>query len=156
ELVVAGGRKLLLVADPGATLTRSIGTEAIITVRDDNTKLDIYDLALRNAPNGPDGFGLIIPAGAGSPTVGLTRVTVADNPGGGISVAGGALIVHRSAITGNAGGGVTITNALFEMTNNIIANNGTSMSTFGGVSLAQISLGGTHQLDFNTITANRG
>src|SRR5262249_36591789 len=106
-VTVDNGRGVTFLAEPGAKLTRTTGTRAIVTGRDNGTSLTLYDLSIGNAPNNPSGIGIVIPAAAGAPTVALVRVTVANNPGGGISASGGSLTVSQSTISGNAGGGIS-------------------------------------------------
>ena len=154
-VTVNGGRTVTFLADAGAVLTRSSGT-AIVTVSDNSTNLSIFDLALNNAPNNAGGYGLVVPTASGAPSVKLTRVTVLNDPGGGISVSGGSLTVTQSTIATNTGGGISINNAQFAITNSVVASNGAGASGVGGVKIDGITTTGTHQFDFNTITANLG
>lgn len=155
-VAVNSARNVTFLAAPGAVLTRSTGAGAIITVSDDNTNLQVFDLSIKNAPNNPSGFGLAIPSASGAPSVSLTRVTLSNNPGGGISASGGTLTVTQSKISVNAGGGISILGAQFTITNNFIVGNGSGGSFYGGIQLNNISSAGTHKIDFNTITANTG
>lgn len=126
-VTVDAGQQVTIVADPNAALTSSSGS-AILTVRDDGTSLAVYDLTIRDGPN-PGGIGVLIPTGGGAPTLRLHRVTVANNPGGGLSVDGGSPTV----------------------TNSFIHHNGTSSSAVGGISLRST---GTVTVEFNTIVDN--
>jgi hypothetical protein len=92
---------------------------------------------------------------SGSPTLRLRRVTV-DNNSVGLAAAECALTIERSTISGNVRGGVSISGGTFTLTNNVIASNGSGTSTFGGVSIGQISSGAPLRFDFNTVTANVG
>jgi hypothetical protein len=156
-VAVGSGRHVTFLADPGAVLTRSSGTGAIVTVSDDATSLTVYDLAISNAPNNASGIGVVIPSAAGSPSVALVRATVSSNPGGGISASGGTLSVTQSKIINNSGGGLLISSAQFTIVNNFIAGNGGSAptNTVGGVDFSIVSSAG-NQFDFNTVTANSG
>ncbi len=156
-VTVDNGRVVTFLADPGAKLTRTTGTGAIVTVRDDGTSLTIFDLSISDAPNSPSGIGIVIPTAAGAPTVTLTRATVTNNPGGGISASGGSLSVSQSTLSGNAGGGIAVTGAgaTFAITNNYIFRNGDQdMGTFGGVNLG-VATAGTSRFEFNTVVDNR-
>jgi len=96
-VTVERGRTVTFLADPNALLTSGSGG-AILTVRDDNTSLTVYDLAISNAPNNANGFGLVIQAG-GAPSVSLVHTTLDNNPGGGISAAGGSPSASRRSRT---------------------------------------------------------
>jgi parallel beta helix pectate lyase-like protein len=175
-VVVKAGRHVTFLADPGAKLTRTQGNGAIVTVQDDGTSLSIYDLTITNAPNAPSGIGCVLPAGGGAPTLALTRVKLANNPGGALSATGGTVMISQSMITGNqgggvsttggsttisrskiisnSGGGISVTNGAFDITNNFVADNGgdsASGSTFGGLSL---TANGSNRLEFNTVAYN--
>jgi len=133
-VTVNNGRIVTFLADPDAKLTRTRGNGAILTVQDSGTSLSVYDLSISDAPNSPSGIGCVIPIASGAPNLKLTRVKVMHNPGGGISISG----------------------AQFNITNSIIAANGSESSALGGVQINNITVGGAHTLDFNTITANFG
>ena len=158
-VTIDNGRVVTFLADPGAKLTRGSGSGAILTVRDDRTSLNVYDLAISDAPNNMNGFGVLVQSG-GTPSVSLTRVTIANNPGGGISVSGGILTLAQSVVRLNAragvgaAGGVAVTSAQYHLTNNVIADNGSPVSLFGGVQLFQVATAGIHVFDFNTVAQN--
>ncbi|MBX3157752.1 MAG: right-handed parallel beta-helix repeat-containing protein [Deltaproteobacteria bacterium] len=176
-VTISNGRKVTFLADANATLTRTVGNGAIVTVRDDASELTVFDLSISNAPNNPSGVGLVIPAAAGAPKVRLTRTKVANNPGGGvsasggtftisqstisgnsgggISASGGTLTIAQSTVSGNAGGGISISGSSFDITNSFITSNGSGTSIFGGVKIDAIPAAGSGRLDFNTIAANQ-
>lgn len=88
----------------------------------------------------------------------IEQSTIVGNVGG-VGVAAAAdcvLTIERSTIGGNTGGGVNISGGTFVLTNNMIVANGSPTSTFGGVSIGQISSGTPLRFDFNTVTANGG
>jgi hypothetical protein len=152
-VTVEGGRQVSFLAEPGAKLTRGSGG-AIVTVKDTGTSLRVFDLAISDAPNNVSGYGVLVPAGSGTPSVSLTRVTLQNNPGGGISVAGGTLNVSQSTVSGNAGGGISVAGATFDITNNFIFRNGNATTaTVGGVSIAPVA-GSASSFSFNTIVDN--
>lgn len=153
-VTVDNGRVVTFLGDPDAQLSRTSGAGAIVTVRGDGTSLTIYDLSISNAPNNPSGIGMVIPAAAGAPTVTLSRATVTNNPGGGISASGGTLTVSQSTILLNSGGGVSITSAQFDITNTVIARNGGAGSSYGGLFLSQAN-SGTRRFEFNTVAQNQ-
>jgi hypothetical protein len=135
-VTIDSGRSVTLLADPGAKLTRSSGG-AILTVRDDNTTLGIYDLTVADAPN-PGGIGLLVPPSSGNPKISLVRATLDNNPGGGLSVAGGTLTIAQSTISGNQGGGIVVSGAALTISRSVISANssgGIQMTTESVVSL---------------------
>jgi Right handed beta helix region len=154
-VTVDKGRQVTFLSDAGAKLTRGTGG-AILTVKDDGTSLSVYDLAISDAPNNASGYGVLVAAGSGAPAVRLVRVTLQNNPAGGISVAGGALTVTQSTVSGNQGGGISVTGGAFDINNSfIVGNGGADMITgsdFGGLSL---SAGvGANRLERNTVAYN--
>lgn len=152
---IAGGRQVTFLADAGAKLTRTNGVGAIITVQDSGTSLAVYDLSISNAPNNPSGVGLVISAAGGPPAVSLTRVTIANNPGGGISASGGTLTVTQSTLKGNTGGGINVgSGAVFVIVGNVFFNNGSSASTIGGVTILTTQ-SAMNRLEFNTFNKNQ-
>jgi hypothetical protein len=62
----------------------------------------------------------------------------------------------RSFVVNNPGGGILSSSGEFDFTNSIITGNGNATTTFGGVSIDQVPMGGTHNFRFNTVTANTG
>jgi hypothetical protein len=154
-VTIDNGRVVTFLADPGAKLVRTNGTGAIVTVRDDGTSLAVYDLSISDAPNNPSGIGIVVPAGAGAPTVTLVRAKLTNNPGGGISASGGELRLSQCTVSGNGGGGISISGAQFDITNNFIAKNGSAGSIFGGVRIDGIVGAGTRRFEFNTVAQNQ-
>lgn len=152
-VIVDSGRMVTFLADPGAKLKHSSG-EPILTVRGDGTSLQVYDLSLSEAPNSANGFGLLVPAGAGSPTVSLTRVTIANDPAQGISVSGGTLRISQSIISSNTGGGIAITNATFAVIGNVFFNNGNDTSTTGGLFINSTQ-SAANRVEFNSFSRNK-
>jgi hypothetical protein len=134
-VAVSGGQSVTFLADPSAELTRSSGTGAILTVGGDGTVLAIYDLAISNAPNNSSGFGVLIPTGSGAPSVALTRVTVSNNPAGGVSASSGTVSVTQSTISGNTGGGISASSGSLTISQSTISSNGTGTASSGGISV---------------------
>jgi hypothetical protein len=153
---ISGGRLVTFLADPGAKLTRSSGSGAIVSVQGSGTSLSVYDLSISDAPNNASGLGCVIPPASGSPTLSLTRVSLTNNPGGGVAAAGGTLVMSQATVRGNTGGGISISGAQFDITNSFIVENGGPLSSVGGLDISQIGSAGSHRLDFNTITGNTG
>jgi hypothetical protein len=112
-------------------LTRTAGNGPIVTVQDDGTSLSVYDLSISNAPNGLSGVGCLIPAGAGSPALLLTRATITNNPGGGVSISGGTFVI--------------VANKFF--------NNGSYTSVIGGISIGTTT-NAIDRLEFNSFALN--
>lgn len=152
-VLVNGGRSVTFLGDPGAELTRSVGSGAIVTVQDDRTSLSIYELSISNAPNSASGIGCLIPTGAGAPTLSLTRVSITNNPGGGISSSLGAVTVAQSTISGNQGGGISIANGIFIVVGNVFFNNGGNTTLVGGISIGTAA-NSANRLDFNSFALN--
>jgi hypothetical protein len=145
-VTIQSARVVTFLADPGAKLTRSAGG-AIVTVRDDGTSLAIYDLAISDAPNSASGFGLVIPTASGTPAVSLNRVTLSNNPGGGISASGGTLTMSRSTVSG-------IGNGAFAIVGNVFFNNGTQTGSVGGLSITA-SQSASNRLELNSFNKNQ-
>jgi hypothetical protein len=139
-------------ADPGARLTRT-SNGLLLEIRG-ASQVAIYDLEISGA-SGMNNPGISMPTG-NTATLMLTRVTISNNSGGGISASGGTVTVTQSTISGNTGGGVSISGAQFAITNSFIVQNGGPLSLVGGIDISQISLAGSNRLEFNTITANTG
>jgi hypothetical protein len=147
-VMVKGGRQVTLLADPGAALTRTQGNGAIVTVQDNGTSLSIYDLTISNAPNSLSGIGCVIPSGGGGvPMLSLTRVTLTNDPGGGISAAGGTVTVSQSTIASNQAAGISTTGASITISQSKITGNQGS-----GIS----AMGGTTTISQSMIISNRG
>lgn len=66
------------------------------------------------------------------------------------------LRLKRSTVVRNGGGGVSVSACQYSIVNNIIALNGGTTSTFGGMQIGNIAVAGSHEFQFNTITANTG
>ncbi|TMQ11051.1 MAG: hypothetical protein E6J90_35420 [Deltaproteobacteria bacterium] len=130
-VVVSGGRSVTFLADPGAQLTRSLGSGAIVTIQDDRTSLSIYDLSISNAPNNLSGIGCLIPPAAGTPSLSLIRTTITNNPGGGASISSGTFIIVGS----------------------VFFNNGGIMSPIGGISIST-GPNAANRIEFNSFALN--
>lgn len=151
--VVDAGRVVDLYGSAGSKLTRATGNGAILTVDDDGTKVAVYDLAIADGTNTPNGVGVLVPGGS-SPTLQLVRASVTNNPAGGILALGGQLTVTQSTVANNGGGGISVSGAQFDITNNFITGNGNGSSVFGGVSIANISAAAGQRFEFNTVSEN--
>lgn len=124
-------------------ITRSNAGE-IFNVSGDVT-VHLRNLQLADA-TGP---GLLVPGG--SPKLILDNVDVVRNSGAGIVSGTAALSVESSIIAGNRGGGITA-GAAVSLENNLIVNNGSATSTFGGVQLTTNDA--TNVVRFNTFSGN--
>jgi hypothetical protein len=153
QTAMISGRVLTIVADPGAKLDRD-GDGPIIQVQSVGADVSIFDLEITGASGTAGGDGIDLVPNGGAPKLTLTRVTIDVNQGVGISSTGGTLIVTQSTLSGNTGGGVSITGSQYQFINNFIVNNGGPTNAFGGVLIGQITVGGTHVFQFNTITGN--
>ncbi|HEY4178426.1 MAG TPA: right-handed parallel beta-helix repeat-containing protein [Kofleriaceae bacterium] len=177
KTTVIDGQAVTILADPGAKLDRD-GDGAVLEVESANATVQIYDLEITGASGAAGADGVQLTPNGGTPSLTLTRVTIdgnqglgiettggsltltrstiANNTGGGLTTTGGSLTLTRSTIADNAGGGLSLSATQFTIENNFIASNGSGSSGLGGVKLDGITTSGTHQLDFNTITANLG
>lgn len=175
-VTVQGGQVVTFLADPDAKLTRTGGAGAILTVLESGTSLTIYDLSISNAPNDPNGIGIVISAASGAPALTLIRAKVMNNPGGGISAwggaltvsqstlsgntgrgitaSGGALTISQSTISGNASGGISASNGSFVIVGNVFFNNGNDTQTVGGVAI-NAPENPANRLEFNTFSLNK-
>lgn len=173
EQVQIDNQNVTILANPGSMLTSTMNG-VLLEVRG-TSQVAIYDLTITGA-SGPanTGIGISLPAG-NSAQLNLTRATVANstgmgisatggtvavsqgiisgNTGGGISVSGGTVVVSRSTISGNTGGGLSVSGSQFDITNTIIAENGGPATSIGGVHFDQTN-SGTRRFEFNTVTNN--
>jgi hypothetical protein len=147
------GKTVSILADPGAILDRE-STGPILLVRGTNTIVSIYDLRITGATGNGDSAIELEPAG-GIPSLSLTRVTVDQNQGRGVSSTGGSLTISQSTFSANARGGISVSaaEATFNITNNFIVRNGDTVTPFGGVNLDVVASGSSH-FEFNTIADN--
>jgi hypothetical protein len=152
EQPTINNQDVTVLADPGATLSEA-STGVILTVTG-SSQVSIYDLTITGAL-GSTSVGISMPPG-NTATLALHRITVSNGGGVGISASGGTLTVQRSTISGNTGGGISISSGAFTLENDFITANGAATSSFGGVKIDAITTAGTHQFDFNTISANVG
>ena len=154
SLTLSGGRQVTFLADPGAKLRSSGGTSPVITVQGNGTSLTVVDLTISDAPNDPSGYGVLVPAGTGTPSLSFIRATISNNPAGGISTSGGTLMLARSVIRGNVGGGVMLANATFDITNNFFFNNGAQDSLVGALSILT-TRNDVNRLELNSFNRNQ-
>ncbi|MCW5808022.1 MAG: right-handed parallel beta-helix repeat-containing protein [Deltaproteobacteria bacterium] len=151
EEVRLNGENVTFLADPGAKLTRS-NNGLLLEIRG-ASQVRIFDLEISGA-SGAGNPGISMPTG-NTATVSLSRVTISNNTGGGISASAGTLTVSQSTISNNAGGGISISNSSFDITNSFIVGNGGAATAFGGVRLDQTNAG-TRRFEFNTVSNNVG
>lgn len=144
--------KVTLLGDPGAKLTRT-SNGLLLEIRG-SSQVAIYDLEITGA-SGTNSPGISMPSG-NTAILDLTRTSITNNAGGGISATGGTLTVSQSILSDNSGGGISISGATFSITNSIVVGNGGGATAFGGIRIDGITVAGTHVLDFNTIAANVG
>jgi hypothetical protein len=146
-------REVTILADPAASINVVADDVPVLSVATGGD-VKIFDLVITGGTQA-NGVGISVPAG-GNPKLSLTRVTITNNQGGGISVAAGVFSLTQSTINANQGGGIVVTGAAttFDITNNFIFRNGDSgASVFGGVNIG-VTVAGTNRLAFNTIVDN--
>jgi len=157
-----------------ATLRKNTGTGPVVIVSGHAVEFDFLTIAngdglsgdgvqcttsgqitIRNATlTENDGIGV----SGSNCTLTIDQAEIGPNPGAGVVAFNGSLTLTRSEIHGNANGGVFVSGNLtgaveFSISNNIIYKNG-STAPFGGVRVDSITMAGTHELVFNTVTQN--
>jgi len=85
----------------------------------------------------------------------ITHARIADNSGVGLVVYGGSVVMSRSTVASNASGGVSLTAALYDLENNLVARNGNPATGSAAVVIAQVTRPGLHAFDFNTVAYNQ-
>jgi hypothetical protein len=173
--LTTGSVKIL--AEPGAKLEPSDNGIAFEIKGD--SKIEVYDLQISNAKqNGSSGVVL-----ADTADLSLTRVTVRDNPGNGISTTStgqltctrcllasnglrgidasmGTIVITQSTIAENTSGGIQVRGpGAFHIVNNFVFHNGQSAgkAAASGISIqvdAQQAGAAANELDFNSISHN--
>lgn len=150
-VTVDRGRVVTLLGDPGATLTRRAGGGPVVLATGTGTRLSIYDVAIADA--GPTSIGIVMPSSS-APNVTLVRTTIRNNPGGGISAAGGSLSIEQSTVSDNLGGGITLLqSSQFYIVSSVFFANGSLSSATGAVMIA-IDASAGNRLEFNTFYDN--
>lgn len=156
ERVTIDQRSVTLLADPKAQLAAS-GNGSLLTIGG-NIRVEIHDLELRGANsslNARDGIGISTGA-TGSPTIVLHAVQVTNSSGVGISMDRGTLQMSRSTLFNNKGGGLSFSGDKFDLTNNFIVANGDvasgTGSPFGGVRLENGAV--DSRFAYNTVALN--
>jgi hypothetical protein len=157
EAVTINDQNVTLLADPGATLTRS-SNGSILQIMG-TSMVEIGDLQIGGA-KGAGNPGIAIPPGSNNVKLLLRRATISGNEGAGISCQGGSLTVSRSTISSNQGGGISTGGMpiTFDITNTFIYRNGNpTNATVGGASLAQLVGSGISpsRFEFNTVIDNQ-
>jgi len=172
EAVTIKDRNVTVLADPGATLTRT--SNGNILVIDGTSDVKIYDLAINGASGSGAGVSLL---NGGTQSLTLTRVAMSGNngTGGAILATGGTLTVSEGTISGNTGVGISASGTLtvsrstisannaggvqmnadnvVTLTNNFVHHNGNDVSSsFGAFSLRPAP---GSKVQFNTIIDNK-
>jgi hypothetical protein len=83
----------------------------------------------------------------------VSHSTISGNQGGGLSNSGGSLAVSHSTISGNQGGGLSSSNGTFIIVGNVFFNNGGNTSLVGGISIGTAA-NAVNRLDFNSFALN--
>ncbi len=155
-VTVGQQRSVTFLADPGATLTStspSAASQPVLAVQDTGTSLAVYDLTIADASD-LSTVGVVIPQASGDPSLTLIRVTIANNPGGGIRVSGGRIQLAQSIVRDNLGGGIMVNSpAAFQIIGNVIIDNGTGDSPLGGIAISTTAAT-DNQLEFNSLYQN--
>src|SRR5262249_25646812 len=132
-VLVSGGQVVTFLGDPNSELTQNQNSGGgTITIQGNKTALSVDELSISDGAN-PGGNCCFLPSG--SPALMLTRVTISNNPGGGITVAtGGTLNVSQSTVSGNAGGGITVVDS-GTMLQLMVSQSTVSGNASGGISV---------------------
>lgn len=134
------------IADPGAELIRAEGEDGPVLEIQNVGAVTIVDLEITNLINGAAGIEL----GGGALT--LERGRILGCQGRGIDASSGTLAITHSIIASNTLGGIAMNNTKFAISNTLIAQNGNTTSTIGGIR-ALTSLPGS-TLELVTIADN--
>jgi hypothetical protein len=149
------GKSVTILADVGAKLDRDFDGPILVVQSSGaaGANVQIFDLEITGATGIPGGDGIRLTANGGTPSLGLTRVTIDGNQGLGVAAAGGSLTVSRSKFVGNQGGGISEMNGTFVVVGNIFFNNGGNTSLIGGISIGT-STNAVNRLEFNSFVLN--
>jgi hypothetical protein len=149
ENVTIDNKNVKFIAAPGAQLKPQV-PGPVLEVKG-SSQVEINDLEITGGIE-DNGAGLLM-SGNASSSVSLLRSKLTNNGGGGLLGRIGMLRVFQSRLIGNSGGGISINRSSFDISNNLIAMNGTSSSTLGGVDFGNISSMG-NKFEFNTVASN--
>lgn len=142
----------LVIVGAGASL-RPVVTNTAAVLVSGGANVTIEGLRIEGASGGAAADGVRC-TGTGS-ILRLTAVTVAENADLGIDVEAPCDVrISRSTVVDNGNGGVRVTSDAFDISNSIVARNG-SGGAVGGVLLAQSGTGAARRFDFNTVTGNQ-
>jgi hypothetical protein len=147
ESVTINNQSVMILADPGTTLTRT-GGGTIVSIQG-SSSVTIRDLTIAGTST-TTGVSVM----SGAPVVMLDHVAMSGHGGSAIDVTGGMLRLSRSVLSNNSGGGISLSMAQFDIENNFIVKNGSTQSSVGGILFDRIAPGQTI-LAFNTIVANQ-
>ncbi len=173
EAVSINDQNVMLLADPGAKLTRT--SNGLLLEVKGTSRVAIYDLEVTGASGGVAGAGISLPSG-NTVTLELQRVKVTNNAGDGISVTDGTLTVSQSILSGNFGSGIsaiggtlTVSQSTvsenvnggilvgglgkFVIIGNVFFANGTETSAAGALNIST-SQSATNRLEFNNFSHN--
>jgi len=150
DLIDAGTVGIVARGEVRVAATNGGGSAIYLT---SGTVLSVDGLELFNQAQG--GKGVSCAGSASEPSVlSLRNSFVHDNAQVGIEAYECTLLLDGNTVTGNSDGGVWIKQSAFTVTNNLIANNGDSLSSFGGVMID--TPGDPQVFQYNTVAANLG
>lgn len=130
EPVVIANRKLWLLAERGtASLGRPDSGPVVKATK--NADLTLYGIEIRDAVQSET-----VGISAEFSTVTGRQITVSKMSGLGIDITGGKLILTDSSIEDNRAGGVRVSNATFQLTNDLFTGNGTQQAAQGAIYIA--------------------
>jgi hypothetical protein len=150
-------------ADPAGAELGNGGTEGLST--EGNVTVEVEGLRISNTPNSgvisrgdatlyrvavlnANGHGIDVRSG----DIRILECSVSGSKNRGISVSGADADIQRALITGNKGGGIEVFGSAFTLINTIVGDNGSAMSSIGGLTMAGNAT--VKAFRFNTITHN--
>jgi hypothetical protein len=149
---ITGGRHVHLIAEPGTTLRSVTPDHSVVHVADAGTLLAIYELRITGVTEPVN--VIAIDRASGSPSLELHHVVIDHNTGGAMSIGDGTLTMDRTTLYMNYGGGLALFgDARFTVTNCVIAKNGLSSSSYGGLSVS-VSADSQNLIAFCTLVDN--
>ncbi len=155
QTTTVDSKTVTIFADAGAKLDRD-GDGPILVVQSSGAagaNVQIFDLEITGATGVPGGDAIRLTANGGTPVLGLTRVTIDNNQGIGVTATGGSLTVSQSTFSANQGGGISETNGTFVVVGNVFFGNGGLNSSAGGIAITTMP-NGTNRLEFNSFALN--
>jgi hypothetical protein len=149
DAVTLDNRDVTFLAAPNAALASS--KNGVVLEVKGTSRLQIYDLEL-NGGSGAMSYGISVALGT-TASIKLVRAKLIRYSAGAIVALGGSVSVFRSTIANNPGGGISIMNASFNLIGNVFFNNGDIGTTVGGVAVSTTE-NAANRMEFNSFSQN--